>query len=338
MSELNDNDYFKKRITSLIFILVIAAVIVFVRLFQISVLENKNYLAQAESQHKIIEEVPAHRGKILASSYNSNDTYELATNLFLYGLTAVPKQIQDKEKTAEMISDLLSLDKKEILEKIKGDGAYLPPLVHKLSIEQAEAIEKMDLEGIYISPEEWRYYPEGDLAAHIIGYVDSEGKGNYGVEGYYNQELSGDSGAFFAEKDVKGRYIQVSAKSDPQDGMDLVLSLDRSVENFAEDLIKESVKKYGAKGGQIIVMDPKTFEIIAMATDKSFDPNNYAKEAKEKTVDIFANPNTAKAYEPGSALKVMTMASGIDSGSVTAATEQTFPAFVGTPGHKLWTW
>ncbi|MBU2595361.1 penicillin-binding protein 2 [Patescibacteria group bacterium] len=338
MSELNNNDYPEKRITSLFFILVVVAIVVFIRLFQISVLENKNYLAQAESQHKIIEEVPAHRGKIFTSSYNSSDTYELATNLTLYALTAVPKQIQDKERAAEEIAKLLFLDKNAILEKIKGTDAYIPPLAHKLSLEQADAIEKLDLKGIYISPEEWRYYPEGDLAAHIIGYVDTEGKGNYGVEGYYNQELSGDSGAFFAEKDVKGRYIQISAKSDPQDGTDLVLSLDRSVEHYAEDLIKESVKKYGAKGGQIIVMDPSTFEIIAMASDKSFDPNNYAQEAQEKTVDIFANPNTAKAYEPGSVLKVMTMAGGLDSGSVTAATEETFPAFIEIQGHKIWTW
>jgi cell division protein FtsI/penicillin-binding protein 2 len=334
----NGNDYSQKRITSLLFILIAIAIIIGIRLFQISVLENKNYLAQAESQHRVIEEVPAHRGKIYAASYNSNEKYELATNISLYAITAVPKQITDKEKAAEEVSGLIGLTKNEVLEKIKGTESYIPPLAHKLSLEQAEAVENKDIKGIYIIPEEWRFYPENGLAAHILGYVDTEGKGNYGVEGYYNQELSGDSGAFFAEKDVKGRYIQVSAKSDPQDGRDLMLSVDRSVQNYSEELIKKSVEKFGAKGGQIIVMDPSTFEIIAMATDKSFDPNNYSKEAEEKTVNIFSNPNTANAYEPGSVIKAMTMAGGIDSGSVTAATEETFPAFVEIQGYKIWTW
>lgn len=334
----NNNNYSEKRITPLFFVLIIISLVVMVRLFQISVLENKNYIAQAESQHNIIEQVPAHRGKILSQSYNSDEKIELATNISLYALTAVPRQITDKEQAASDLAQILGLNKDEILSKIKGNEAYIPPLAHKLTLEQADAIEKKATSGIYIEPEEWRYYPEGDLAAHLLGYVDTEGKGNYGLEGYYNQELEGDSGAFFAEKDVKGRYIQISAKSEPQDGADLVLSIDRSVQYFSENLIKKSVEKYGAKGGQIIIMDPSTFEIIAMATDKSFDPNNYAKEAKDKTVNIFSNPNTADSYEPGSILKVMTMAGGLDSGSVTAATEETFPAYVEIQGHKIWTW
>ena len=338
MDNNENNDYSGKRINSLFFVLVIIALIIGIRLFQIAVLENKSYLAQAESQHRVIEEVPAHRGKIYAQSYNSNDKFEMAINLSLYALTAVPKQILNKEEAAREIAGILDVGKNEILEKIKGTDAYIPPLAHKLSLEQAEAMEKKDIKGIYLVPEEWRYYPEGKLAAPLIGYVDTEGKGNYGVEGYYNQELSGDSGAFFAEKDVKGRYIQISAKSDPQDGSDLILSIDRSVQYFAENLISKSVEKYGAKGGEIIIVDPKTFEIIAMASDKSFDPNNYAKEAREKTVNVFTNPNTANTYEPGSVLKVMTMAAGLDSGTVTAATEETFPAYVEVQGYKIWTW
>ncbi len=338
MNEENNNDYSGKRISSLFFGLIIIALIIGVRLFQIAVLENKSYLAQAESQHKVIEEVPAHRGKIYAQSYNSNDKFEMAANLSFYALVVVPKQILNKEEAAAGIAQILGVGKNEILEKIKGNEAYIPPLAHKLSFEQAEAMEKKDLKGIYLAPEEWRYYPEGKLAAPLIGYVDTEGKGNYGLEGYYNQELEGDSGAFFAEKDVKGRYIQISAKSDPQDGSDLILSIDRSVQYFAENLIAKSVAKYGAKGGEIIIVDPKTFEIIAMAADKSFDPNNYAKEAQEKTVNVFANPNTASTYEPGSVLKVMTMAAGLDSGTVTAATEETFPAYVEVQGYKIWAW
>lgn len=338
MNEEKNNDYSEKRISSLFFGLIIVALIIGIRLFQVAVLENKSYLAQAESQHKVIEEVPAHRGKIYAQSYNSNELFEMATNLSFYALTAVPKQILNKEEAAAGVAQILGVGKNEILEKIKGNEAYIPPLAHKLSFEQAEAVEKKDLKGIYLAPEEWRNYPEGKLAASLIGYVDTEGKGNYGVEGYYNQELSGDSGAFFAEKDVKGRYIQISAKSDPQDGSDLILSLDRSVQYFAENLILKSVAKYGAKGGEIIIIDPKTFEIIAMAADSSFDPNNYAKEAQEKTVNVFTNPNTASTYEPGSVLKVMTMAAGIDSGSVTAATEETFPAYVEVQGYKIWAW
>lgn len=334
----NGTNYSERRITSLFFILLAVAIVVGIRLFQIAVLENKSYIAQAEAQHNVIEQVPAHRGKILAESYNSSELYELATNISLYALTAVPRQIPDKDKAAFDVAQVIGIDKNEILSKIKGNEAYIPPLAHKLSLEQADAIKNKDIKGVYIEPEEWRYYPEGNLAAHILGYVDTEGKGNYGVEGYYNQQLSGDSGAFFAEKDVKGNYIQISAKSDPKDGNDLVLSVDRSIQKYAEDLISKSVKKYGATGGQIIIMDPKTFEIIAMATSQSFDPNNYSKEAKEKTVNVFANPNTANSYEPGSVIKVMTMAGGIDSGSVTPATESTFPAFVEIQGHKIWTW
>jgi len=341
MSYISDENGYEsggRRITSLLFILLILAIIILVRLFQKSVLENESYLAQAQSQHRIIEEVPAHRGEILAGSYGSDELYVLSTNLSMYAVSVVPKHIQDTDDVANKLSLKLGIDRNELFEKIKGDEAYLPPIAHKVSMEKANEIAGLDLDGVYILPEEWRYYPEGNLASHIIGYVDSEGKGNYGIEGYYDEELRGDSGAFFAEKDVKGRYIQVSGKSEPHNGKSLVLTIDRSIQNYIEKLIRESVKKYGAQRGEIIIMDPENGGIIAMAASEDFDPNNYSKEAEAKSVNIFTNPCIAEAYEPGSVLKVVTMAAGIDSGSVTPLTEENFPAYVEVQGYKIYTW
>lgn len=328
----------ERRITSLFFILVALSLIIAFRLFQKSVLENKSYLAEAKSQHFTTREVPAHRGNIYVKSYGLNELYPIATNLSLYAVSVIPRHVKDEENVARELSKLIDLEEKEILEKIKGSEAYIPPLAHKVTKAKARKIAKKNLDGVFITPEEWRYYPEGDLAAHVIGYVDAEGKGNYGIEGFYDEELRGDSGAFFAEKDVKGRYIAVSGKSEPQDGKSLVLSIDRSVQNFSEELIKRSLKKYGAKEGEIIILNPKTGEIIAMASSYSFDPNEYGKEAEERTINIFNNPNIAHTYEPGSVLKVVTMAAGIDSGSVLASTEESFGAYVEVQDEKIYTW
>ena len=324
------------RINILMLIFLILGLLVLGRLFQKQVLERNKYIALAESQHNITQEVPAHRGRIFFSGKSENETYLAATNLPLYSVSVVPRQVRDKGGTARKIASILGITEKEIFDEINNDKPYIPPIKQKLEYPLAEKLSSLDLTGVYVLPEEWRYYPENSLAAHVLGYMDTEKKGLYGIEGYFNNELSGDSGKFYAEKDVFGRYITVTSSEKSLDGKDIVLSIDRSVQYYAENLIAEALKAYGAKSGEIVVMDPKSGKILAMAASPSYDPNSYSAAAGKDGTGIFNNPAVSKVYEPGSVFKPLVMAAAIDAGAVTPATEDYFGAYVEVGKDKIW--
>jgi len=328
---------FNFRINILMLIFLIFLFLLFARLFQKQVLQHRDYLVKAESQHHISKEVPAHRGKIYFRGKNQNETYLAATNLCLYALSVVPRQVKNKEETARILAKYLDLKEKEIFDLINNDKPYIPPLKHKLSFALAEKISEENLAGVMLVPEEWRFYPEGNLGAQLLGYVNREGKGLYGIEGYFETELAGDSGKFFAEKDVFGRYISISGEKEALDGKDIVLTIDRSVEYQAEKLIKDAVQKYGAKSGEIVIADPATGKIIAMAVFPTFDPNKYTEAANRHGTSIFNNPAVNSVFEPGSVLKPIIMAAAVDAEKVTPASEGYFPAFVEIGKEKIWT-
>ena len=168
----------------------------------------------------------------------------------------------------------------------------------------------------------YRYYPENEIGAQLLGYVssiDNGGKGHYGLEEFFNDDLKGKLGSVKTEKGATANVMIVNNREyiKPENGSDLILTINRNIEFFACDKLKEAVKKHGATGGTVIVINPKTGAIIAMCSEPSFDPNNYN---NVKDISAFNNPATFYQYEPGSVFKTVTMAIAIDQGKVTPAT------------------
>jgi len=223
---------------------------------------------------------------------------------------------------ADKIVEILDLDKEDVLKRInKKDDPY-EPLKYKVDQEVAEQVRKLDIKGIGLTSEDWRYYPNKTLASHLTGFVGTVNDkkiGQYGLEGYYENDLKGKFGFLAGEKDTSGYWIpSLNRQVEPaQDGADIILTIDENIQFRAEKELKEVIEKWEAESGTIIIMEPKTGAIRAMANWPVFDPNEYG---KVENINVFLNPAIQEVYEPGSVFKPVTMAIGLDSGKVTPET------------------
>lgn len=304
-----------------------------VRSFTKQVLEHDYYTALADNQQVWQSEQQARRGQI----YDRNG-YPLAVNLSLPALEVIPNQVDDAEYTARKLSLVIHLSREEELnlrEDLDGDLMYIPPLKHKLTTEEVEKVRELDLPGVILVPEDWRYYPEGQLASQIMGYLDTEGMGQYGIEGYFNDELMGSSGFVENYKDRTGRVIVDSEKvlNQVQQGVNLYLTIDRAVQYFVEEKLKNAVDAFQADGGSVVIMDPKTGQIVAMANYPTFDPNEYY---NINDYQYFNNAVVSNAWEPGSVFKPLTMAMAMDMGKITPETAEVFGASIKVLDREIW--
>ena len=189
--------------------------------------------------------------------------------------------------------------------------------------------EEFKVTGFDFETRKFRYYPEGNIASHLLGFVsyaDEDGEGRYGLEEFFNEELFGKYGSLKGERGG-GNSMIVNDREyiKPVPGSDLVLTIDRSVQFYACDKLKQMVDKYQALGGSVIIIEPKTGAIMAMCSVPDFDPNNYRNVADIK---IFTNPATAHQYEPGSVFKTITMSIALDQGKVSPSTTYKDEGFV----------
>ncbi len=287
--------------------------------------QHQYYLSLANDQHTWQLENKARRGQVY-----DNNNYPLAINLSLSALEVIPNQVEDAEYAARKLAVILHLSREEELdlrEKLRSKSLYMPPLKHKLTDEEVQEIKDLNLDGVLLLPEDWRYYPEGQLASQILGYLNVEGKGQYGIEGYFNDELMGSSGFVETYHDLTGRELVDSEKilSQAQQGVNLYLTLDRSVQYFVEEKLKNAVETYKADSGSVVVMDPKTGKIIAMANYPTFNPNEYF---KVDNYNNFNNSAIASSWEPGSIFKPLAMSMALDLGLVTPDTSEEFGASI----------
>jgi len=307
------------RIKLLIASFFLIGLLIVAKLFFIQVLSHEKYEALAQEQHWIVEEIPAERGSIL-----SRNGEVLASNQDYYLMYAEPKNIKHKVVVAETLAEFLSSKDfgsyEELFAKYLGyleNDSWWIGLEKSIDPQTKKEIEGLNLQGIGFDLVSKRYYPEKTLASHVLGFVafDSDGnrRGYFGIEGNFDGDLYGKPGKVVQEKDAEGHPILVGgyARADPISGRDIVLTIDRSVQYIVERELERAVEKYGAASGTVIVMDPLTSEIIAMANYPNFDPSNLTDESEVKNLAI------ADTYEPGSVLKAFTISAGIDSGKVT---------------------
>jgi len=331
------NNNFIKRAQILSAIVVALFLVVFLKLFQVQIVNHNFYKVLAQDQHEFSEKIIPERGEIFINDSYSDKIYPLAVNKELSLVYAVPKNIDDKKEVATKLAELLELDEEEVFKIIsKKDDPY-EVLKRKVSDEVVEKIKSEDITGIKTSPEIIRYYPGDSLAANVIGFVGYSGHekvGQYGIEGYYNERLQGTMGFLELEKDSMGKWITFGSKNSQssQDGDDIVLTIDQTIQYISETKLKEAVIKYGAESGNIIIMDPKTGAIVAMAQYPSFNPNEYF---KEKEMNVFLNSSIHSVYEPGSIQKVITMAIGLDLGKISPSSTYFDYGFVKIDGWTI---
>ncbi|MDP2930180.1 MAG: penicillin-binding protein 2 [bacterium] len=283
------------------------------RLFFVQVIKHDYYLAMAKGQQKFFSSVSGERGEIF---FENGD--KLATNQIQKFVYIAPLEIKDKEQTAAMLSQILNL-KKDAIEKELSQETFYEVLKTGLTIKEVERIEQLaaSLPGVYLGQEEVRFFPQGETASQTIGFVDSDKVGQYGLESYYQDILAGKEGIYEGEKGAKGFLLSFSTPEKPENGSNLVLTIDRQIQYESEKLLSQYQETLKFKSGTIIVVKPQTGEIVALANWPSFDPNTYE---KEKDMAVFQNPATQKLFEPGSVFKPITMAAALEEKKITPQT------------------
>jgi cell division protein FtsI (penicillin-binding protein 3) len=341
--------------------------VVVLRLFQIQVIEHSKYTFAANAQHWGQYDIPAMRGDIYTA-----DSHLLAGTQSYYLLYGEPQKVKDASKLALDLADYFSKIKHQelvsqssssaesveaIKEKLRAKYFDLlskeslwVSLERRVSPEQRDELTNLKFEGIGFEVEPIRFYPENTLAAHILGFVASDEKGDnkgyFGIEGSFNEDLRGRKGRLMEEIDARGVPILIggSKRTEAIQGSTIYLSIDRSVQYMVEQKLKEGVEKYDAKSGSVIIMDPFTGSVIAMANYPTFSPSLFndqdletTEEKQRKTIER-RNVAIAETYEPGSIVKPLTVAAAIDLGLVNEETTFTDDGPVNYSGAWINNW
>lgn len=326
-----ENHSFNKRIQVLGVIFILVTLLLGYRLFQKQILEHANYLVLAENQYMIKQDTSAVRGKIFFS-----DLYPVATNSRTYQILAVPNQIKDKNETAAKLASVLDITEADIFKQINNDKYYIPPLKKKMSEEDGKKVADLKLKGVVVMPENVRTYPEGQLASQVLGFVDASGDGRYGIEGYYNNELKGVGGTVYGEKTASGEIYDINSNIAPRNGTDFILTINRDIQYKVEQILKDSVEKYEADSGTVVITKPQTGEILAMANFPTYDPNTYNKVSQDQQ-NVFNNAAISSAWEPGSVFKPLVMSMAINDTKVEPDTENVFGNSVTVNSYEIHT-
>lgn len=325
------------RMVALALTLVLIAFVV--RLLQVQAVDASTYAAKADQNRYVGQILPAERGGI-----TDRGGVALATSVDAYDLTADPTMFTRKqlkvddgpEQAAALLAPILGVDQDSLVTKLRPKNKALryvllasrqtPQVWSQIKDLKAALTKKSDtanvLAGVFSTPSSKRVYPNGDLAAGILGWVNADGKGGGGLEQELNKELAG--------KDGKIRYAQSGGRLVPTagstetpavPGSDVELTIDRDIQWAAQSAITEQVKKSGADRGYVIVQDTRTGEILAMANSPGFDPNDLSKA----NGNALHNWAVEDAYEPGSTAKIMSMAAVLQENVATPLTHVVVP-------------
>ena len=288
--------------------------IILARVFYLQVIAGKAYNALAAGQQDIWSELFSVRGEIFVGELKSNNIYPIAANREYTFVYAEPVFIKEKERASKRIAAILGLDEAELLQKFSKEKDFYEPIKHEVADELAAKIKEEKLAGVKFSKEVKRFYPEPGFGGELTGFLGFDGErrvGSYGLEGYFEKELSGRAGFIEATKDAFGALIPTATKmfSGAKDGDDIVLAIDRNIESFVCDAVARARQKFDAESALAIVMNPRNGEIWALCNAPDFNPNEYG---KVKDMRLFSQPAIVDAYEPGSVFKPITMAIGLE--------------------------
>lgn len=311
------------RITVLFVFFVLLGLVIIGRFFQLQILEHRMYEVLASDQHEIQKSLIPDRGTIYLRDPKDGQLYPIAKDRPMWQVYGVPREMKDASSTATILSDLLGIDRIELLQKFAVTSSAYKVLAQDVPFEKIEALREKNLQAIGITKGSQRWYPEQGLGGQVIGFtqLDENDKrvGRYGLEGYENELLSGEPGHLMAETDAAGRRIAIGETDfkEARNGADLVLTLDRAIQFKACERIKQALVEFEAESGSILVMDAKTGAVLAMCSAPDFAPEDYR---KVKDVGVFNNPATFYQFEPGSIFKPLTLAAAINAGKILPTT------------------
>ena len=261
----------------------------------------------ASRQHQVHIELSPRRGNIYDARLRPQ-----AINLNVDSLYAVPSQIEDREKVVKQLSSILSLDTDYLREKLSRKKAFVW-IARRLSDQKAKEISDLKIKGLGFIKETKRVYPNGYLCSHILGFANIDNVGIEGVELFYDNYLKGKPGFGLFLRDARGKILDLWEKVVlPQNGFDLVLTIDEVIQYIAEKQLDIVFKVFRAKAASIIIMDPFTGEILAMANRPTFNLNDLKKINSEN----MRNRAIADMFEPGSSFKIVTAAAALEEGKV----------------------
>ena len=305
--------------THTIAVIVLAIMAIFVlRLFYLQVIQHDKYVTLANSEQLKRLSIPAKRGEIYMM--DGQGIVPAVLNQTVYTLFVDPKIIKpaDRPKIVAAINEVAGGNtvKDFALLLDKADTRY-QIVAKKINRRQAELLKKRELEGVGFQAATERVYPEKSLAAQTLGFVNFEEKGQYGVESQLNDRLTGKDGLLQSVTDVSNVPLTIGNNNidiPAQDGDNIVLTIDRNVQSFTEQALASGIKKAGATNGSAIVMDPNSGKVLAMANLPTYNPGEFTKVTD---ANAFNNGVVSEPYEPGSVMKTFTLATGIDTGTVT---------------------
>ncbi len=308
--------------TKTIAILVYAIMALFVlRLFYIQVIKHDYYVQQADSEQIKQFTLHAKRGEIYAME--GSTPVKLVMNETVYTVWVDPTQVTDRSSIIEAINRVAGGNtRKNFAQYLDKQDTRYQVIATKVSRRQAEMLKKENLAGVGFDAVSQRVYPEGQLASQIVGFVDSEGVGKYGIEQANDDSLKGKNGLLKTVTDVRLVPLTIGDKNirEPaKNGDNLVLTIDRNIQAQTEKALADGIKRTGATHASAVVMDPSTGKVLAMANIPTYDP---AKLNEVTDAALFNNNVISSPYEPGSDIKIMTVATGVDKGAITP--ESTF--------------
>lgn len=302
----------RKRVLAAFLALIAVFFALFIRLFVLMIVDGGELKAKAAEQWYRDLPLKAARGNIV-----DRNGQILADNKDVFTLYARPNAVKNKQETADELSSALSLDRDRVLEKLNSSVGEVT-IKRKIDAETAYALREKHTAGLYYTLDTERNYPYGSALSQIIGFTNIDNVGQSGLESYYDKYLTGVDGFAYTSTDIAGRETDDTAtKYVPGiPGCNVTLSVDINVQSFAESAVKAASAEFNAKSASMIVMDPSTGGIIAMAKSPSFDLNEPPRNNLELLNELSRNTMIVDMYEPGSTFKIFTTAAALEAGVV----------------------
>jgi stage V sporulation protein D (sporulation-specific penicillin-binding protein) len=322
------------RITVWYGVLLLVVFIFIARLFYLQIIRHDYYQKQAFADQLKEYKISAPRGLIKA--HDGSDVVPVVLNQTLYTLYADPSFAAKNAQTdAEKLAQITHGDKAAYEKLLKVPNSRYQILQKRLTRDQKQKILALKLPGVGLQEQNYRNYPQGNLAAQVLGFVNNDGKGTYGIEQALNKELTGTDGELKAITDASGVPLAAShdnVQVDPKPGDDLVLTVDLAMQKQVENLLKSGLDRAKSKSGSALIMDPNTGAIKAMANWPSYDPSQYF---NVEDANVFSNAAVSSPLEVGSIMKTLTAAAALDQGVIKPDTSYYDPSHWPLDGHQI---
>ncbi|MGD0098886.1 MAG: penicillin-binding transpeptidase domain-containing protein [Acidobacteriota bacterium] len=280
--------------------------LILVRLIQLQVFEHRSFIQIASQKQQVTRSILAPRGIIYDSHMD-----ELATSVPVSMVVADPHAIKDIPGAAQSLAEILEMNPQDLLNRMTDPAhRYYMVVKHRIDPNAERLIKSLGIEGVYLAEESMRVFPNRELACHVLGFVNMNGDGTYGLEQQYNKELQGKEGQFSFDVDARRRSFRVKVDKPPVQGHSLVLSIDKSIQYIADRELAAGVEKAQARAGTAIVMESDTGRILALSNYPQFNCNTYS----DYEPDLWRNRGISDVFEPGSTFKVVVATAALEAG------------------------